>query len=417
MTRVNASMGAVVLCLVAAAGTAAAQSLFRIQLSEVGNAGNMESIAGSSIIDLVQTAINTDTAQVARFGSLDTAISVDYAGIPNAITLSKNAANTQATLQFNIGDRQTLRTFTGTSQDDLENQIEEYLKKDGGEDVAAFLRAVNAVSLVAVSDGNPNATTARMAQFAFNRYGMHDDFTGAVRREEDGDRVSGGLQWRLDASGGIFDAGDFDGETAQLHGTFDYWFSERIGMSWGVLLAYTSVEEADVYHTAGQFGVPFRIMNPTESRPLLWQLTPSVAAGGSGSEDFAAGGLIYGLGGTSVLTYELMKKLTLTMTNQFSAYEGATLEYDEYELDPGVSQQILKNGLKGTLRIGESWYAWAGCSMTNFLEDAAVDDYYSPTLGIGWYRQGGTGLQVGYFGDFGHEYESHQARVALNIGF
>jgi hypothetical protein len=215
------------------------------------------------------------------------------------------------------------------------------------------------------------------------------------------------------------DAGDFDGHTLQVGATFNLNFSERVGLSAGALMAHQQIEDADVYHTALQFGLPIRIIVPKETgTSLLWQVTPSAAVGGSGSEDFAAGGLILGGGVTSLLTLFLGEQWSVSMANQITAYSGENLEFgDDFELDPGVDQQVFKNGGKVTFSFAENWYAFAGATITNFLSEAALDVYYTPTIGIGWWTGRGTGFQVGYAGDFGSDYESHGVRFALNLGF
>jgi hypothetical protein len=403
--------------LLITAGNAQGQDLFRIQVSQAGNPVNAVSVGGSSVLDLVEQAIESQ-GQFAAFENLATDVTLDYAGVPNAISFTKNAANTQATLSFNLAGAEFMRTFTGVNEQDLQNQIEDFLKKDGSEQVKNFLEAINELSLVAVSDGNPLATTARMANFAFTRFGIHDDLTAAFGSDDEGSRIGRGPQVRVDASGGVVDVGAFDGSTVYVAPTFNYNFNERLGISAGFLAAYQQIEEADVYHMAAQFGLPIRVVVPTESVPLLWQLTPHATVGGSGSEDFAAGGLIIGGGATSLLTLLAGDKWSFSVANQISAYSGENLEFgDDFELDPGVDQQILKNGAKVTYRFAEGWYGFAGASITNFLSDAAIDVYYTPTIGIGWWMGRGTGLQVGYSGDFGHDYDSHQLRAAFNFAF
>lgn len=86
---------------------------------------------------------------------------LDYAGVANAITFSQTpdlGSGTRATFVIPIID--FTRTFVGASRDEVEDQIEEFLKTEGADVYRRFLEAMNRSSPFAVSDGNPTSTTA-----------------------------------------------------------------------------------------------------------------------------------------------------------------------------------------------------------------------------------------------------------------
>src|ERR1043165_7558518 len=187
-------------------GVARGQTLFSI--TATGGANAPVTVGSSHLIDLVDQAVNNQ-GQFAPFAGTDTTLSLNYGGVANAITVTENAAGTQATLHF--GPTGVTRTFTGTDRADLERQIEDYLKKNGGGDIADFLKAMNAQSIIAVSDGNPNSTTARMADFTWARFGFFGDERKALTT---GDTVEvAGPQVHIGVMGKTFDAGDFSGQT------------------------------------------------------------------------------------------------------------------------------------------------------------------------------------------------------------
>jgi len=427
------------LALVGLAQTAQAQNLFVITAS--GN-GNTVTVGADSILDLVDNAVNTQ-GDFAQFQNVNTTFALNYGGIADAITITKNSGNTQATLTF--GPTGTSRTFTGTSQDDLENQIEDYLKKEAGGDLTEFLKAVNAQSAIAVSDGNPNATTARMANWSFDHFGFSaDQRKGYLLRLGDapsqapaeetpkggGDdgqdsglnapvmqRSNAGFQVYLGASAQTFEAGDFDGETATIFGAADLNFSTRVGLSMGSFVAYNSVGDADVFHAGFTLGVPVRLVLPDDTTPITWQLTPFAQLAGSGSEDIGAGGLIFGGGITSYLAWHVNERWTLAMANQFSRFEGEKLSFDDFEIDPGVSQGMMKHALRASYRFGDGWYGYGGVTYSKFTDDAAVEDWLSPALGLGYSSSAGSGIQVGFIGDYGDDYSAAGVRVAGNLVF
>lgn len=426
-------VGAGLMVMGGLASPALAQNLFVV--TATGN-GNTVTVGGDSIIDLVDSAVNTHD-QFAQFQDVNATFALNYGGIADAITITKNSGNTQASLTF--GPTGTTRTFTGTSQDDLENQIEDYLKKQGGADFTAFLKAVNAQSVIAVSDGNPNATTARMAGWAFDRFGFSADQRKAYTlrpgaaptpqgAQGGGDpdtgadapvmeRANAGFQLYVGASGQSYSAGDFDGESATIFGAADFNFSTRVGLSLGSFLAYNTVGDADVFHVGLTLGVPVRLVLPGEATPFTWQVTPFGQVGGSGSEDIGAGGLIIGGGITSYLAWHISDRWTLAMANQYTHYEGEKLSFSDFEIDPGVSQGMMKHGLRVSCRLTECWYAYAGASYSTFTDDASIDSWVSPAVGVGYGSIAGSGVQIGFIGDYGDDYSASGFRIAGNLVF
>jgi hypothetical protein len=421
--------------LVLAAGLSAigpaahAQNLFVI--GGTSNGAPIEPVGADNLIDLVTEAVNNED----RFSGLvdtEASLSLNYGGIVDAIKIDKNAANTFATLSFvNADGTRTTREFDTASPDangrSLETLVEDYLKKEGTKDLKSFFQAVNAQSVIAVSDGNPNATTARMAGYSFDRFGRSNRQTAMwVMSKPEGEnaaaaaeRAGASLQFRIGANASVFEVGDFDGESATVSSSLDWNFSPRVGVSLGSFFAYNAIGEADVFHAGFNLGVPVRVVLPTPELPLTWQLAPSFTFGGSASEDVGAGGLIYGGALTSLLRWDINDRWAVEMANQIGFYEGQTLTFDDYEIDPGVSQQILKNGVEAQYRFSEAWYAFGGAAYTNFLDDAAVEAWLSPTVGIGWRKASmrGTSFEAGFVGDYGDDYSASGGRLSLNIAF
>ncbi len=431
------------LAALTAAAPAFAQSLFVITATGGGN--SPVTVGGDSIIDLVDNAINTRGA-FAPFQNATSTFSLNYGGVADAITVVKASTNTSATLTF--GPTGITRIFSGTNQDDLENQIEDYLKKEGGQDYTNFLKAINAQSVIAVSDGNPNATTARMAQVSYDRFGLFADQLKAYKLDRvipqlptpqsEGDeqptpeggsqeaspaatsflqRSRAGAQFYISASANTFEAGDFDGESTTLSSSLDFNFSQRVGISIGGWLGYNSISDADIFHGGLVLGIPIRFALPDDNSHITWQLTPHATIGGSGSEDLGAGGLIFGGGLTNYLAWHIDGNWTIAMANQISMFEGEKLEFDEFEIDPGVSQTMAKNGVRVTYRFSDQWYALAGATYSNFLDDAAIESWITPTAGLGYGTLAGTSLQFNVFADIGDDYDAVGARLSANFAF
>jgi hypothetical protein len=415
------------LCL---SGTALADDLFVI--SGTSNGNPITPVGANNLIDLVNSAVNNQ-GQFTALANTQASLSLNYGGIANAITVDKNPTNTFGTLTFiNKDGTRTTRTFDTTAPSangrTLQQLIEDYLKKDGSADLKSFYQAVNAQSVIAVSDGNPNATTARMADQTYDRFGRFNRQTAMAIPVEQHEEVSAdnellerpGFQLRLGASGYSFTAGDFSGESVTIDSSFNWTFTPRIGLTLGTFLAYNTIENADVYHLGLCLGLPIRPVLATPSQPWTWQITPSFSVAGSASEDAAAGGIIYGGALTSLLRWQITSRFSLEMSNQIGFYSGRKLTFSSFEIDPGVSQQILKNGLEAQFNLGQQgWYLYGGASYTNFLQDASVSNYITPSAGIGWHKptNRGTSVELGFIGDFGDNFTAYGARVEANFAF
>src|SRR6185295_5048439 len=91
--------------------------------------------------------------QFSAFENRDISASLRYGSLNNAVLVSKNAANTSATLAIpSIG---FTKTFTGSDSKDLEKQIQEFARKNGARVYGDFIRSLNATTDLGVTDGNP----------------------------------------------------------------------------------------------------------------------------------------------------------------------------------------------------------------------------------------------------------------------
>ena len=144
---------------------AVAGDLFTINaVTTDGGPSLNQTVGSSSVLDLVQNAVDAQNS-FAPFAGRGYSASLQYAGVANAMSFNIKSAGTSATLQ--IPSTGFSKTFTGTSRDDVNSQITAFLKTDGESEYAKFLKAMDEQSTVAVSDGNPNSSTAMMASETF----------------------------------------------------------------------------------------------------------------------------------------------------------------------------------------------------------------------------------------------------------
>ncbi len=374
---------------------------------------------GSDVLDLLEDAIQADQ-RFAGFDGRDATISLNYAGVADAATIDVSADGRSATLT--LGPTGFTRTFTADDRDGLEDQIEDFLKEDGAGVYADFLAALREQVLISVVDGNPNAATAVFGSQSFRRHAVPgpEAYGGprALSFELDENRVA---FVRYEGTAGLFDAGDFEGTryTGQLHGGVD--LTSRVGLSGAYTLGYQKVEDADLFQAGFEFGVPITILGVAPAhggeRSVSLRLIPVVQLGGAGSIDTADGGAFFGYGGNAAAAIRI-GDFTFSGGLGLIAYDGFDTGYDEFEFETEVGQQVLSAGGEVLWRLGNDFSLDAGATYHRFLDDAAVEDWWSPTAGVAWTASWST-LRAGYEADLAEaeDFNGHRLQLSWTVSF
>jgi hypothetical protein len=365
----------------------AAEDLFGVTAT---GGGLTRSVSGSSVVDLINNAVNAkDTFSVFQ----GTAFSADlnYAGVSSAIQFTTNASGTSATLS--IPSANFTRTFSGANRADTEQQLEDFLKTDAS-----------------------GVITALAARDTFQLYGVMVARTNEERqKQKDLVGVSG-----FDAviNFGSFTANGIHGTSTSLPLTVPFRFSPRVGLNLEIPLTYERIGGARVFGSGFIAGVPIQIMKASNSSPWAWQITPFAGLTGSASKEMAAGGLLSIAGAASVVARDF-QRVTISMGNMFSSHSGIPLSVAGYHFDPGVNQTIFKNGGKVDLPLGRRWILDGSVVLTNFTNKAALG-HFETVGGELIYRVLGTStaehnkshyLKVGLYSDLGTQYRSTQLQV------
>lgn len=373
--------------------------------------GPTVTVGANNVVDLIERAVNRSDSFAALAGAVTG--SLNYAGVANAITYTSPGAGSST---ITIPSTGFSRTFATTQE------LTDFLKKDGANEVAKFLKAMAAQSLVAVTDGNPNASTARVGADAYQNYGMT---FAETKEEKDANKPNGGrVGFGIIADVGSFDANGLKGTVYSLPMYARFKLTDRVGLNLDLPLNYTEIEGAQVFGVGLGLGVPVKVVPRAKDSPWYWQLTPSVGANASASKDFAAGGLLANGGLNSLLAHDF-GAFTVSMGNHFSVYEGVPITVSGYKFDPGVSQQILKNGLKLDVPIGKRWIFDVYAVHTKFLASAALDQYFTVGGEIGYRmlgkptaeKKGGGYLKLGLYADVGEKYTSAHAQFGSSWKF
>jgi len=362
---------------------------------------------GNNLIDLAGNLIDAKE-QFASLNNQNVSGSLRYGGLNNAVLFSRNAAGNSATLT--IPSTGFTRTFTATSQAQLEDQVVDFFKQDGADAYAKFLAAINEKTSLGVNDGNQQATTAMIADLGFYRFGF------ITRRPGDESiPLPGGVDFKV--SGGVVSANAGTDDKQELNGWYgeadlgvSFRFGDRFALTWANGFRYREVEGAAIYNYGTTIGLPIAIV-PGNEGGFSWRITPAFVGGFGGSWDLAAGGILIGGQFTNSMSIHA-GGWTVTMGNQIGFYNGVPVSFPDFQFETDVDQTIVKNGVQIARDLGASAFIDAGVTYTNFLENAFVDSYISPDVGIGC-RLGSGVVRVGYHGDIADDFMTHGANLSL----
>ena len=406
MKALNGQWIAVALIVsLALAARAGANDFFNVTAS--GSGGTTVTDSSGNIIHLTNNLITLNGGFFALAGQNVTS-SLSWGGVPNAMILTENAAQTQATLTFPTTGFHEV--FNGASGSDLQNQIQNFNKGDGERAYAQFLKSMDQLSPVATLDGNPQASTALIAGDMFNRFGVENQQQTETRSN------SGGSYFGIDAVGGYDRAAGLDGNWIDLSFDTGARFGSNVALDFGTTLAYREVGGSEAYTVAEEVALPITFIN-NSGDGLSWQVAPWAFAGLSASYDQASGGLLIGGGGTSSLALHL-GTLTITLGNQIEYTGNVDVSVSGYTFDTDIDQWILMDGLDARFRFpGTPLLVEGSISYDNFLNKAAVPNYWAPTLGFGIALGRHSKLTLSYAGDFGKNYNNNGALLELVLAY
>jgi hypothetical protein len=389
------------------AGVAGATDLFGVEATYSG--GTITQTA-SSLPDLVEALVNNQGAFAPLVGNNFTG-NLTYYGIPGAV-----AVNVQGDTQLTLTSPLTglNQTFTGTSRSDLEDQVSDWLLKNGSSEVAKLIQAAAERSAAAITDGNPSSATARIAERSFGAFGL---FPAArvMRGSESGGY--GAIWFHTRQSEADTPVGTAKSADYELN--IPWWlnFGRHFSLIGNTSGQYMDTEGTAIYGGGSDLGLGIRPFVRDEESNFGWQITPFVGLHGVGTYDGATGGLLDQFGITSRLEFQLPHNILLIVANQFSHFDSLKFKIEDVEIDPGVEQNVLKNGLMVDFPLWseKSLYANGFVVDTRFLREAAVDNYQ--TLGAGLSLRGDRMSLNGYISrDFASDYSSWNAGVGLAFG-
>jgi hypothetical protein len=393
---------------------ARAVDLFEIFVVNTDGSGVPDlTVGGWELPELLEDLIQAQD-DFASFAGVAFSADITFMGVQNAINITVDPATQTATLTFTaLGAGAPTFTFSGAQ---LWQQIEDFLQDNLSDALADFIKAINELSLVAVTDGTPLSTTALSADYIFDRFALHGDFTRAERRAAAEQELDIGLRGRFDVYYNNIDTDVADGYSLALAPSLEWVFNEDLSLGFLFPITYTDIEGAEVLNAHIDVALPWRLLHPNEHSPLGLRVTPFGSLALSGSVDTVSGAIIGAGGVQGTATLEL-GDVTVSGSVQYSYHESLALRYESWDFDLDITQQIVKVGGKVTQRLGDNFFIYGTFVYTTFLEDAAVDDWITPGAGLGYRLENGLNISAGYTADIADGYDSHNLRATFQIPF
>jgi hypothetical protein len=260
-----------------------------------------------------------------------------------------------------------------------------------------------------LSDGTPISTTALLADYTFYGFGSLSErmALGLIPLEDTG---------KQDAVSLTFDAGEFDiqgqhGQTYTIPIAGGFKINDRVRLDYEIPLQYITLDNTSLFQAGLTLDLPVKVIIPTADQPWSWIVTPTAALATSGSKEIIGGGAL-----TNVFSYQ-WHGITATYGNYISFFEGDLLTSDDPKFPSGVSQQIMKNGLRLDVPVAKSWIVEAYGIYTQFFQPAAISSYWTIGVEVGhhftWDIEG-RHLDLGYlslglYSEIGNQYNQYHS--------
>jgi hypothetical protein len=260
-----------------------------------------------------------------------------------------------------------------------------------------------------LSDGTPVSTTALLADYTFYGFGSLSErmALGLIPTEDNSKQNAVSL---------TFDAGEFDiqgqhGQTYTIPIAGGFKINDRVRLDYEIPLQYITIDNTSLFQAGLTLDLPVKVIIPTADQPWSWILTPTAAVATSGSKEIIGGGAL-----TNVFSYQ-WHGITATYGNYISFFEGDVLTTNDPKFPSGVSQQIMKNGLRLDIPFAKSWIFEAYGIYTQFFQPAAVSNYWTIGAEIGHHftwdiedRHLDLGyLSVGLYTEIGNQYSQYHS--------
>jgi hypothetical protein len=346
-----------------AAGEARAKDLFDVNIDVTSPTTAQAAASAGTITQLIETlqTANLQALTSAYTNTSGATATLNIRGVVATATFLPNST----TLVFSMPSAGVNKSFTGATRNDSEQQLLDFLTKNGGSEATRVLQQLVASSPIDPVAGNPGSLQNAMAASDF-AIGTGIGING-VPAPAVGPAGTLLQQPNLVALGGDVGVMNLDGYTSEvvtLPLRYTIAFADpRYALTFDLPLTYVNTQGASSFF--GSFGASLRI-------PLLtnWYLTPSLRAGAAGSVDLGAAAVEYSGGVAS--RYDIFyHDLMITIGNGIDLVKTLPLSIGDIHVNYDLTNELWNNGVQveGSLPYTMFGYptSWQG-----YVVDTAV---------------------------------------------
>lgn len=361
-----------------AAGPAMAKDLFQISVDVTTPTTAQGAVAANTITAIVSQLQDQNLQSLVNAYTPTSAASA-VLNIRGVTALASFVANS-TTLNFSVPSAGINTSFTGATRNDSEQQLLDFLLKNGGNMATKLLQQIVAHSPVDPVAGNPGSLQNSMAAADFSigtGIGLNGVDTpqagaaGTMLREPNLVAVGGDV--------GVMNLGGYSSTVVTLPLRYTIAFPDpRYALTFDLPLTYVSTQGDSSYY--GSFGVSLRI-------PLLtnWYITPSIRGGGAGSLDLGGAAVEYSGGVAS--RYDIyLQDLKLTIGDGVSLVKTTSLSVGNVHVNYDLTNELWNNGVQaeGSLpfTIFGSPTSWQGYVVDTYVTGSQVYISHYDELGF-----------------------------------
>ena len=418
------------------------------------------SVTGNSLPDFLND-ISDVVGQFSVFEGQKFTASVDYAGVVGAIVVTYEPNGDGPGV-----DRVTVTSLLGSdfsasnplvfneSNGDLGEQVTDYFLKDAPHVIANFQQALATQTPVGVVSGNPASSAAKLLGYRERRFGigqitfrnrssntptaekasylaeklilsLDDPPAGAPAEDAESSSSSVGWAGAFSATGRSLSSGSFTGASATFEPSIALTFGDAAAIVLGFPLGYTYWQGSHSGNVGLQLDIPITLIHhkgdvdsESFSPDVRWVLVPGGGTVGAFSYDLAQGGLLWNAGVTNLIEiYD--ENSSIAITQQYMHMGSIKLEYKDYIVDYGASQDAIQVGVRYAHRIVDNFSLYAGTTWTTFLDGQAyVPHWFGPMAGVAWTFPNFGIISLGFEGEFdGSNWQSYGGQVTMVFPF
>lgn len=362
------------IAVMAMSSSASAKDLFSIELMVDGTTGRSTYASIEDIIDAVDDRSLSRIVSSYNSTSVATAV-LSIRGIP--ATVEYRTSGTTLTFSAPAAGVDEI-SFTGSSRDESQQLLEDYLKTNSDGILKKLLNYAVANTAVDPVAGNPSSLMGMMAA---------NDFSQGTELDGGSPLVTNSASARANAFGigarfGQYSATGFEQNVYTIPIAYTVPLDNPgYQLKFQMPVTYIDTEGTATY--SGSLGIGVRVPVTDD-----WSLTPAARVGSVGSIDLGSAAVVYS--GSLSSNYNMhYSDLKFTIGNTAGYFQTKSIDAGDYEIAYDLTNQMIKNGIgvEGPLDFavfGEGITWQTSIANTQFFGDELyIENYTDISMSFG----------------------------------